>query len=681
MRTGKSCRLWIHTIFAALACLSVAPAIFAQEPRKKEPAFFAGENNLDSPEVPPSLRVSLRAPSEFALDPLGSSELAWLAKPSDPPRIGVHRDLAPGALDKGAWEMLADGGTIWRIALRSPGAVGIRVQFSDFNAGKGKVWLHGDQVIGPYTGRGIFENGEFWSASAFSESVTIEYQPEPGRSPDDPVPFRIAKISHQTEVFDPPAPVELPANGLLAVIPSNTAASCHLDPNCYPEWQDSMKMVAQLMFESEEGKFACSGSLLATRNDSLKPYLLTASHCASSEAVARSLEAFWAYQTPGCAAPPPLTKEGPKSQGAHYLVSGNLSAGDFSLLLLQSVPGGVWFAGWDPSDPPYGGRVVGIHHPKASYKRISFGRRVLDDSAVVAGYQAGSGFYYQVLWNQGRIEPGSSGSPLFSGPGVVVGVASYAPVSPSLSACAIDPFVSGYGRFSIAFPYLRDYLEDLPATEVTPTPANLQFKSLNGVIAAPVSQTIALTTESATPVTFKARSDAAWIKLSASSGTLSSSAPASVEVWIDPRFLPKSGSFASTVTILSGAAAPQFVDVRAELKLDRSNVAIAIAPNPVYEQPPDADGARWSFQIRIAEKAGVATRLTSVKMNGIDYSRYISSWFGADRIDGSGSLAADLRSAGPFFPGDQYFEFAGVDESSGQPWYQTAVVAFVPLKN
>ena len=87
-------------------------------------------------------------------------------------------------------------------------------------------------------------------------------------------------------------------------------------------------------------------------------------------------------------------------------------------------------------------------------------------------------------------------------------------------------------------------------------------------------------------------------------------------------------------------------------------------------------GAQWSFQIRLQETAGASTRVTALKFNGADESANIVSWFGTDRIPASGAIVAPLSGAGVFPHGDQYFEFWGVDEASGQPWYRVATVTF-----
>jgi len=97
----------------------------------------------------------------------------------------------------GAWQTAPDGAPLWRAALRSPGAAGLRVEFRDFSVGDGKVWLYdGSQIAGPYSGRGPYEDGHFWSASVASESVILEYQPA-GEAGDEP-PFQVVNLAHQT---------------------------------------------------------------------------------------------------------------------------------------------------------------------------------------------------------------------------------------------------------------------------------------------------------------------------------------------------------------------------------------------------------------------------------------------------------------------------------------------------
>ncbi len=224
-----------------------------------------------------------------------------------------------------------------------------------------------------------------------------------------------------------------------------------------------MSMVAQLAFEEDGVRYFCSGSLVSTRDNSFIPYLLTAG--TASTVKPRRGHSKWTYQTASCGGPPPASRsDSTKStQGAHLIDWAPLEGGDFSLLLLRDVPPGVTFAGWDADDPGLTSGLVGVHHPAGSWKRISFGERVGDRAASIDGASAPADRYLQVLWDKGRTEPGSSGSPLFSSPGVIVGTLTYGPVSNVATACEISPSIDGYGRFSNVYLRLRDYLENLPA--------------------------------------------------------------------------------------------------------------------------------------------------------------------------------------------------------------------------
>jgi hypothetical protein len=605
--------------------------------------------------------MALRAPRELALAPLSAAERAQLGAPGTKLKVGLHRALPADAVSLGAWESLGEESHVWRMAIRSPGSEGVRLEFRNFSVGQGKVWLHdGTRSAGPYTGRGLYDNGAFWSATLFSESVTLEYEPAPDAPVSGEPPFEVHAVSHQAA---------LTSRVAVQTGSGDSADYCHLDPNCFADWQPAMNMVAQISYEEDGARYVCSGALMATRDNSFKPYLLTAGHCINSEEAARSVGVYWKYQTPACGAKPPMTRDetSKSTLGGHLLASGSLEQGDYSLLLLREIPNDVTFSGWDLGDPAVGSPLTGIHHPTGSWKRISFGDRVSDSTAMIGDEVVPASRYFDVLWSRGRTEPGSSGSPLFSSPGVLVGMLTYGPVSPTLSACQISPSVSGYGRFSSAYPEIRDYVENFPAAEVQPDRRELSFTVLNH--RAPAGQAVRLSTGTAA-APYKLRADAPWIQLSDVSGSVSEGQPATVSISVDPAQLSRSQQYSGTVTILSGAAAPQFINVTAIARVDQSNIVASVSPNPVVQ----SDGL-WSFRIRVAETNGAATRLTGLRVNGAEYSEYIASWFGTGSIAASGAIEASLTAAG-LAPGELYFEFWGVDEASGQEWYRVTSARF-----
>jgi hypothetical protein len=151
-------------------------------------------------QTPPSIAQKLGMPKFFKLKPLAKSEIdAVKARSAEPQAVGRHRPLEARAFDQGKWKNLARGASVWRLGIESPGAAGLRVHFTGFDANAGRVWIHAQmtqgkpEVVGPYSGKGPHNDGEFWSDVVFSPTIDIEYQPAaPARKP----PFRIPEIAH-----------------------------------------------------------------------------------------------------------------------------------------------------------------------------------------------------------------------------------------------------------------------------------------------------------------------------------------------------------------------------------------------------------------------------------------------------------------------------------------------------
>ena len=638
-------------------------SVEAQQALRKEPFQYAGTDRASRVEArPPGIRLGLRQPREFALAPLSESEAVRMAGPASRlKRTGVQRQVAPHTLATGNWETTSEGRRVWRMAIHSPGSHGIRVEFSEFSVGDGKVWVHdGTHSAGPYSGRGLFDDGRFMSGAVLSSHATVEYEPAVDAPEELEPPFQIRSIVHQAQ------------SALEATEGQKDPADfCELDVNCYSEWRSTLTSVGQISFVADGVEALCSGSLVGTRDNSLKPYFLTAGHCIHSEEAARTVQAYWTYQTASCGGTPPTSRAASTKStlGAHLISAASTAAGDYSLILLPDVPSGVTFSGWDPGEPAVGSDVTGIHHPSGSWKRISFGQRTGDAPQNVEGTIVPANKFYQVDMLSGRIEHGSSGSPLFSSPGVIVGSLSYGEIDSDGTVCSIIPQSAGYSRFSVTYSGVKDFLENLPAAEVLPAKSAISFSIKNRV--APAGQTVQLTTQSTGQTTYKVRADASWIQLSSINGTVSSKTPANLTITPDLTKLLQPGTYTSTVTIFSGAAPLQYLTVIAVVAQDQSNVVATVTPSPVVQ-----NGGQWSFEIKLAETAGVATHITAAKFNGADYTSSLAGWFGTVKMAANGSIVAPLTGTGRFPVGDQYFEFWGVDDASGQAWYRTAVVSF-----
>ncbi len=429
--------------------------------------------------------MSLPEPAAAALPSLAPDELERLQAQNGPaPVIGIHRSLPAEAVKttaEGAWQSTV-AGRLWRLRVTSPEARALRIHFQDFDAGQGSVWLHAadGQIGGPYSGRGMYGDGDFWSDIVFGDSATIEYLPDPAAESAEAAPFRIAAVSHILSV-----PGLVGGGGPPSPSSHTEPAPCHLDATCYSDWSESASAVALILFERDGNTYRCSGVLLNdTRQDDFIPYFLTAAHCINTDAEARSVIAYWRYRTQTCDGIPPSRYSVPRTNGARLLATmdGGLCTnedgegricpnrgGDATLLqLAEDPPGGTWYLGWDAGFQYVGTSVTGIHHPDGSHKRISFGR---------IASQAYS--YHEVSWSQGRTGRGSSGSPLFDGfdgSGTVIGILSFGSREDEYEdICLTDP-TAGYTKFSDFYPRIRRFLEgeDAPPTvSLTASPSSI----------------------------------------------------------------------------------------------------------------------------------------------------------------------------------------------------------------
>ena len=486
--------------------------------------------------MPASFRLGTSTPAPYRLGAVRQAELDAVVRQPQLPLVGIERSLDRAPQARGEWLALDDGKVVWRMAIQSDGAFGMRVHFHDFAVAGGAVWVYSEdrsQVFGPYTGSGIDETGDFWSHAIFADTVVVEYLAE---QRVDVVPFSITRIAH-----------------LMASQQTMSAGTCELDVTCYSPWGGIASGMGMYIFETGGASYQCSGALVNNSNNDSKPYFLTANHCISTQAMAQTVEVFWKYQTATCNGTPPSLSSVPTTLGATYLASAPIPSGDFSLILLSQLPSSsLTFYGWNASSTALamGGLVVGMHHPEGDYTRIVFGSRNPDATVQVGSDVAPASMFYQIQATAGVIEPGSSGSPLFTPDESIVGTLTYGPLG---SACSISPFTAGYARFAVAYPSLSQYLSPAatPAVAVTPAPASLTVNWTIGT-PAPAAQIIQLSTASAAAVSLTAKASQPWIGLSAATFSVSQSKPASLSITLSSQSFTAAGNYAGSIA-LTGA--------------------------------------------------------------------------------------------------------------------------------
>jgi hypothetical protein len=232
-----------------------------------------------------------------------------------------------------------------------------------------------------------------------------------------------------------------------------SAASCHYDVNCslgngYGVEADAVGF----MIENME-RF-CSGSLINNECSDLTPFFLTAFHCINSpNEVDPSIATFrfnYEATNPSC----PGNSSG--NNTASYItfsgaqVRSSFADSDFALLelngsllnLTNQQKDDIALAGWSRSSSP-ATSGVGMHHPSGDAKKVS--SYILDaveiDNVGLLGFNGI--FHWEIRFDKGKVEKGSSGSPIFDQNNRIVGQLEGGP-----ARCGVESRLAYYGRFN-----------------------------------------------------------------------------------------------------------------------------------------------------------------------------------------------------------------------------------------
>lgn len=343
-----------------------------------------------------------------------------------PLRVGLARSVGAVPLSINGGSALRIKGSavanLWTMAIRSPGAFGIRVHFSNFDVGKGAALVYALDaneaiVSASYTGKGPNYAGEFWTLSLPGDAAYIEVS-----GAEQPA-LEVTEVLH----FDKPVDGVAEDRGL-----EPQELACHLDVTCEAVNPIARDAIGQMNFVDGGLGFVCSGTMINDRDDETTvPYFLTAHHCISTQTVLDTLEVVWLWQRSSCNGPLPSYFTLPRSTGGVLLAT--QSSNDMTFVRLAGdAPSGIGFAGWNTATSS---GAYGIHHPGGSWKRVTF----LSDigfcpTCLFCLNPANFDYYHQ---DRGLIEGGSSGSGVFNASGQLVGQL--------FGTCCTDIRCSGYG--------------------------------------------------------------------------------------------------------------------------------------------------------------------------------------------------------------------------------------------
>jgi hypothetical protein len=360
----------------------------------------------------------------------------------------------------------ADGGFVWTGAIESPGATALRLHFTNFNLpDNAALYMYGmnGDTFGPYVGRGHTNSGEFWTHTIMGPLAYVQVRHFGPVSEQElrSISFNIESAGYLSEKFlipfyQPKAPEAEGLSDAMVHCPDNE--DCVEDASCYSGGpvSDAKKAVAAMEWVSGAWIYMCSGGLIADSDPGTQiPYFLTANHCISKARAAANLECYFTYATASCHATCEPIEGFPRTLGATIKDTGR--NGDHTLLQLdENPPAGSVFMGWTtmPVAHANGTHLFRISHPSGAPQAYS--EHVVDDSYVeCGGLDIGEFIYSQDI--VGATEGGSSGSPVMTMDGLIVGQL-YGACGYTLEVCDAVENRTVDGAFAFYYPDVAPFL-------------------------------------------------------------------------------------------------------------------------------------------------------------------------------------------------------------------------------
>lgn len=396
MRKINSFTKAIYFSFVLVFTFILTSGAYAQENVGGTPMSFLLNLNSD---------INTVVMPEVDAQSLLEEDAATAGIPDLPLRYAKVLDTDLNFNNSGTWENLPDGSRIWRLEIKSYDAKSLNLNYKNFFMPKGATFfvynLNKSMVLGAFTEKNNKENGQFATATTTGFVTIVEYY-EPVYSKGKGS-FTISQVVHAyKDIMGFSAFLELP---------------CNININCPigAPWVDQKRSVAKMTFQQGGGGFLCTGSLINNTLENRTPYFLTAQHCESDNW--NTLVLNFNYESVTCSS---------LNSGAFQSVTGASSISenfdtDVRLLLLNNpVPASAnaYFNGWDKSGATPQSETA-IHHPGGAIKKISVDNNPATNSNGFGG-RLPSGFW-QVIWDEGMTEGGSSGCPLYDQNGRVVG--------------------------------------------------------------------------------------------------------------------------------------------------------------------------------------------------------------------------------------------------------------------
>lgn len=330
----------------------------------------------------------------------------------------------------------------WTETYSFPGATFVRLHFKGFHLEAGDKLI----VSSPdgaqsweYSGRGVNQNGDFWSFAVNGSEVKLSLAAPSGKS----YGFRVVEVGYGTV----PLEVSQPIPDIVVGTDGREDIACHLDD---PVIFAAQKPVARLLFTVKRTQYLCTGELIRGSNANT---LITNAHCIDNQTVTSTLEARFNYQYTTCGG---TTLEATtsfaggtwlKTNAERYSRSKPTTTGlDYTLLTLQGNPEGT-FGELIPTSGSYavGTQMNFIQHPAGLPKKIGYwedAEHTVRCKIDTINMTYGSSYPNSQAGYGCDSEGGSSGSAITrASDGKVIALHHYGGVTPSLNSGTMMSFI------------------------------------------------------------------------------------------------------------------------------------------------------------------------------------------------------------------------------------------------
>ena len=341
-----------------------------------------------------------------------------------PVRFSIERSVDLTLAD-GQWLDVA-GGRLWRVDITMTGAVNSRLHLSGLSLADGQELAlvspdFDPTMSGVLSGTGDFGNGEAFGICGPSPRTRIEWFVPTGQSAKQ-LPF--------TEIMD--------AYGYRDVFQlSQYGGTCSLNPACYAAWLNESNATCKMTFTEGGFGYECSAQLIATTAADETPYIATANHCISTQAVANTAQFIFFFRS-ACTGG---NSAGTTVSGADLTLT-HLASDSTLLMIRGTLPASVYWVGWSNANPAVSTASTCLHHPSGTAQAISFGSK--NAGSFNCGAPAGN--WNSVSWTSGITEGGSSGSAIYQDSTHKL----YGVLTCGASACSNPAADDGYGRWDLA---------------------------------------------------------------------------------------------------------------------------------------------------------------------------------------------------------------------------------------